>query len=147
MHTAKNLTWGRPAQCFTDLCWQKTYTDPCEKSSWNQIFSLQDLPTEKNPFVFLSLTQGLSISSLIYLWLRYPHYVLVPPITSISIFLFQLWILMLESPKPVHIFLWGTESRTSGTLVNDRKNIPNLNLFQSNFNSATCTLTVLHHII
>lgn len=79
----------------------------------------------KKPFIFLSLTKGLPISSLIYLWLIYPHYVLAPPITSISIFVFQLWILKLELLKPAPIFLWGTDSSTSGSVVNNRKNIPN----------------------
>lgn len=114
-----------PVLHCTDLWPQKTYTDPCEQSSWTQIFSPHNLPTEKNPFIFWSLTKDLPISSLIYLWLIYPHYVLAPPITSISIFLFQLWILMPELLKPAPIFLWGADSRTSGTVVNDRKNIIN----------------------
>jgi len=76
-----------------------------------------------NPFLlqsssaFLSLKKALPVSSLICLRLIYPHFVLAPPITSISIFLFQLWILRLELWKLVSTSLWGTDSRISGIVA------------------------------
>lgn len=85
---------------------------------WNQILSLQSLPTEKL-FYFLSTEKRFSNFQSNLLVANLPSFCFCTTnhFTSTSIFLFQLCILMLELLKPASTSLWGTDSRISGTVA------------------------------
>lgn len=85
---------------------------------WNQILSLQSLPTGKL-FHFLTTEKRSSNfqSNLLAANLPSFWFCTTNHFTSISILLFQLCILMLELLKPASTSLWGTDSKISGTVA------------------------------